>query len=112
MVLRRGDIVLVNFDPAQQNEAAKTRPAVIVSNNIANHHAHVVTVIPLTTNLSRIYPHEMVLELYQTGLDADSKTQVHLLRHISKARILRVLGHVPEDLMAQLDALLREHLSL
>jgi mRNA interferase MazF len=112
VLLRRGDIVLVDFDPAQAAEAAKTRPAVIVSNNIANSHAHVITVIPLTTSLSRVYPHEMVLPVARTGLDNDSKTQVHLIRHVSKTRIRKTLGHVPEDLMQQLDGLLREHLSL
>lgn len=112
MLLRRGDIVLVNFDPAQQDEAAKSRPAIIVSNNIANLHAHVVTVIPLTTNLSRIYPHELLLPVHGSGLEAESKTQVHLIRHISRHRILKALGHLPEDLMQDLDVLLREHLSL
>ena len=112
MLLRRDDIVLVDFDPAQTPEVAQTRPAVIVSNNIANLHANVVNGVPLTTRLGRVYPHENVLPVSRTGLDADSKTQVHLLRHVSKARIRKVLGHVPDDLMSQLDGLLREHLSL
>ena len=112
MLLRRGDIVLVDFDPAQADEAARTRPAVVVSNNLANVHAHVVTVIPLTTNLERVYPHEIVLPVNRTDLDADSKTQVHLIRHVSKNRLKKTVGYVPEDLLQKLDGLLREHLSL
>lgn len=112
MLLRRGDIVLVIFDPAQANEAAKTRPAVIVSNNLSTTHAHVITVIPLSTNLNRIYPHEMLLPLNRTGLVKDSKTQVHLIRHVSKARVSKLIGYVPEDLMVELERLLREHLNL
>ena len=111
-MLRRGDIVLVDFDPAMPFEAAASRPAIIVSNNLANAHAYVVIVVPLTTNLKRIYPHEMVLEVNRTGLDEPSKTQVHLLRHVSKARIAKVLAHLPTDLMQQLDDLLREYLTL
>lgn len=112
MLLRRGDIVLVDFDPAQADEAAKTRPAVIVSNNVANSNAHVVTVVPLTTNLERLYPHEIVLPVNRTELAADSKTQIHLIRHVSKNRLKKTIGYVPDDLMQKLDVLLREHLSL
>jgi mRNA interferase MazF len=112
MFIRRGDVVLVDFDPAQNFEAASTRPAVVVSNNSANDHAHVVIVVPLTSDLARIYPHEMILPTHRVDIDRDSKTQVHLLRHVSKARIVSVIASLPEDLLLQLDDLLREHLAL
>jgi mRNA interferase MazF len=112
MLLRRGDIALVNFDPAEPFEAAKTRPAVIVSNNISNEHAHVVIVVPLTSNLTRVYPHEFVIPIERSNLDSDSKTQVHLLRHVGKKRIQKVIASLPSDLMEKLDDLLREQLAL
>lgn len=110
--LRRGDLVLIDFDPARLFEAAAKRPAIIVSNNIANAVMHVVIVIPLTTQLSRVYPHETFLPVNRSGLEQDCKTQPHLLRHVSVSRVEKVLGHLPEDLMQDVDGKLREHLAL
>lgn len=112
MLFRRGDITLVDFDPAQQFEAAAKRPAIIVSNNLSNSVMHVVVVLPLTTNLARVYPHETVLPIHRSGLEESCKTQPHLIRHINTGRIKRTLSHVPEDLMVEIDAKLREHLAL
>ncbi len=106
------EIALIDFDPARHFEAASKRPAIVVSNNIANSAMHVVTVVPLTTHLSRIYPHEMLLRVHLSGLDYDSKTQPHLLRHMSVSRIEHVLGHLSSDVMEEIDARLREHLAL
>lgn len=112
MLFRRGDIILVDFDPAQQGEAAQTRPAIIVSNNLVADAHHVVVVVPLTSNLERVFTHETVLPNNRTGLDYDSKVQVQYVRHLHKRRIVRVIGYVPADLMAEVDALLREYLAL
>ena len=110
--LRRGDVVLVNFNPARPFEAALTRPAIVVSNNLANAVMHVIIVLPLTTNLSRVYPHETLLPVNRSGLEHDSKTQPHLLRHVSVSRVEKVLSHIPADLTQDIDAKLREHLAL
>ena len=111
-LLRRGDIVLINFDPARDFEAASRRPAIIVSNNIANSVMPVIVTVPLTTNLIRVYPHETVLDVSRSGLEAPCKTQPHLIRHVSASRVERTLSHVPGDLMLEIDAKLREHLAL
>jgi len=111
-MFRRGDIVLVDFNPARAGEAAKVRPAVVVSNDVANTLAPVVVVVPLTSNLNRVYPVEVVLPARRTGTERDSKAQVQLIRHVSKSRLIKVIGHVPEDLMAEIDLRLRELLGL
>lgn len=112
MLVRRGEIVLADFAPARRAEADFTRPAIVVTNNVANSRAPVVVVVPLTSNVSRVYPFQVLLPAQQTGLDRDSKAQVELIRHISVGRILRVLGRMPESLMDELDDRVREHLSL
>ncbi len=112
MNYQRGDIVLVNFDPALDGEAASTRPAIIVTNDTANTLSPAITVVPLTANLDRIYPTEYVLERERTGLNQDSKFQVQLIRSISRERIQRVIGSVPADLMLEVDLRLRELLAL
>ena len=112
MLLRRGDIVLADFAPARAGEANYTRPAIIVTNNGANALAPVVVVIPLTSNIDKVYPMQLFLPSEQTGLDRDSKAQVELIRHISLQRIKKVLGYLPEDLAKMLDGRIREHLAL
>ncbi|MEY4530290.1 MAG: transcriptional modulator of MazE/toxin, MazF, partial [Deinococcota bacterium] len=69
----RGDIVLVDFDPALLTEAAKIRPAVIVTNDDANELSPVLVVVPITSNTQRMYPHEVFLPKQYTGLETDSK---------------------------------------
>ncbi|WP_314649213.1 type II toxin-antitoxin system PemK/MazF family toxin [uncultured Microbacterium sp.] len=116
-LLRRGQIVTVSLDPAVGAEAAKTRPAVIVSNNTANtaalrHDRATVTVVPVTSNVARVLPFQVLLPAAVTGLDVDSKAQAEQVRTIAVARIVRPVGWVPSELMGELDESLRLHLAL
>lgn len=116
-LLRRGQIVLVSLDPAVGAEAAKTRPAVIVSNNTANtvalrHDRATVTVVPVTSNVARVLPFQVLLPAAVTGLGVDSKAQAEQVRTIAVAQIVRPVGWVPSELMGALDESLRLHLAL
>ena len=111
-LIRRGDILLIDFAPALAGEANYTRPAVVVTNNIANAESPAIVVIPLTSNTERVYPFELLVPLERSGLDRDSKAQTQFIRHVSTARVRKPLGHLPEDLMAQLETRLKEHLAL
>jgi mRNA interferase MazF len=61
--MTRGSVWWVEFDPAVGSEIQKTRPAVIVSNDTANKFLARVVVIPLTSNVSRLYPGETIVTL-------------------------------------------------
>lgn len=70
--MRRGDICVISLDPARGSEAARTRPAVVVSNDGANTTATrlgrgVVTVVPVTSNVERVYPFQVLLPATATG---------------------------------------------
>lgn len=113
----RGEIRLVDLDPARHPEANKRRPAVIVSNDRANATADrlgrgVVTVVPVTSNLAHVYPFQTALPAEATGLRVDSKAQAEQIRSVSVERVGPPLGFVPAQLMAQLDDALRLHLHL
>lgn len=112
MDYQRGDIVLVNFDHALPTEAASRRPAIIVTNNISSVISPQLVVVPLTSNLERVYPHEYVLESEDTGLDDDSKAQPQLIRHVARERIGSTIGFVPPEFMREVDDRLRSHLGL
>jgi mRNA interferase MazF len=113
----RGDIILVSLEPTMGSEAAKTRPAIIVSSNAANDSAHrrghgVITIVPLTSNVRRVYPFQAFLPATSTGLDRDSKAQAEQVRSVDTERIVAVLGHVSDERLREVDDALRLHLSL
>lgn len=113
----RGEVRLTDLEPARGSEADKRRPAVIVSNNRANASASrsgrgVVTVVPVTSNIARVFPFQTLLPAATTGLRVDSKAQAEQVRSVACGRIGRVVGHVPAQVMAELDEALRLHLEL
>lgn len=115
--LRRGQIVLVSFDPSVGSEVRKTRPAIVVSNNTANDVAtrvvsSTITVVPVTSNVARVLPFQVRLRAADTGLDRDSKARAEQIRTISTSHVVRPVGWVPTELMAALDEALRVHLDL
>ncbi len=113
----RGEIRLVDLEPVRGSEADKRRPAVIVSNDRANSVAAqlgrgVVTVVPVTSNIDRVFPFQALLPAAVTGLQHDSKAQAEQVRSIAVERLGAVLGRAPADVMVQLDDALRLHLQL
>lgn len=117
MTLRRSDIRLVDLEPSVGSEAGKVRPAVVVSNDRANATAArlergVVTVVPMTSNVERVYPFQVLLRADVCGIPLDSKAQAEQLRSLSVVRVGALVGRVPDQLMAELDSALRLHLAL
>ena len=115
--MSRGDIWLVEFEPVRGNEADKRRPAVVVSNDRANATASrlgrgVVTVVPLTSNITSVYPFQVLLPAALTGLSTDSKAQAEQVRTVAIERLTKGIGRVEPHEMAQIDDALRLHLDL
>ncbi len=115
--MRRGDIHSVDFDPIRGSEASKRRPAVIVSNDAANATAArlgrgVITVVPVTSNVERVYAFQVLLPAAETGLDRDSKAQAEQVRSIAVERLGDRLGVIPHAIMLEIDEALRLHLGL
>ena len=113
----RGEIRLVDLDPARAGEANKRRPAVLVSNDGSNTTAAklgrgVVTVVPITTNTDRVYPFQVLIRAHESGLDRDSKAQAEQVRSVSVDRVTDHIGTVAPELMLEVDEALRLHLAI
>jgi mRNA interferase MazF len=113
--MRRGEVRLTDLHPA--SEAGTRRPAVVVSNDRATATAAqlgrgVVTVVPVTSNVTRVFAFQVLLPAEPTGLRVDSKAQCEQVRSVSVQRLGPVLGRVPAPIMRRLDDALRLHLDL
>ena len=115
--MRRGDVVWVDLDPAKGPEANKVRPAVVVSNDGANRTAQelgrgVVTVVPVTTNTTKVFAFQVLLPARRCHLQRTSKAQAEQIRSVAVERVGKVAGSLPPDILDQLDAAIRLHLGL
>lgn len=115
--MRRGEVRSVDLDPSRGAEANKRRPAVIVSNDGANATAArlgrgVITVVPVTSNVERIHPFQVLLDAATTGLDRDSKAQAEQVRSVAVERVGPRLAVLTGEQIAALDDALRLHLAL
>ncbi len=113
----RGEIREVDFEPVRGSEASKRRPAVIVSNDGANTTASrlnrgVITVVPVTSNVTRVYPFQVLLPALECGSRRDSKAQAEQIRSVAVERVGRRVGQLPASLMSELEDALRLHLGL
>ena len=89
----------------------------IVSNDSANAAAArlgrgVVTVVPVTSNITRVLPFQVLLPAEAVGLRVDSKAQAEQVRSVAVERLGPVVGRLPAPVMAQLESALRLHLQL
>lgn len=112
-MMKRGDIYFADLDPTMGSETKKKRPVLIVSNDANNRVAATVTIVPITSNVTKVYPFEVLLGISQTGLRKQSKAQCHQIRTISRLRIpSNLLGHADAQTMSKIDAAIRLHLSV
>ena len=105
---RRGDVFWIAFDPSLGGEIRKTRPAVIVSNDVANRILNRVQVVPLSSQVSHIYPAEILLRV--AGRDA--KAMAHQLTTVSKQRLRERMTRLSETQVRDVERTIRLQLHL
>ena len=109
MKVKRGDVWLVNLDPTIGHEIRKTRPAVVVQNDIGNEYSSTTIIAPITSqNTEKIYPMEVLLE----SKESMSKVLLNQIRAVDKQRLLKHIGSVDSETMHRVNEALMVSLGL
>ena len=110
--IKRGEVFLVNFEPTLGAEAKKNRPAVVVSNDINNAHSPLVSISPITSNVTKVYSFEVEILPREGGLRTRSKVMVNQTRTVDKIRLMKRLGQLSETSMNIVNEALKLHYDL
>lgn len=110
---RRGEVHLVSFAPTLGAEIRKTRPALILQNDLANRLSPITIVAALTSQFDEpLYPTEVLVRAPEGGLTADSVVLLNQIRSIDRQRLIRRLGRLTPQAMARVDRALMVSLGL
>ncbi len=113
MNIKRGEIFLAALDPVIGNEIEKTRPVIVVSNDVGNKYSGTVTIIPVTSkDLSKIYPFEIYLPKETSKLKKNSKGKADQIRTLDKVRLIKPIGRLNSELVNNVDTAIKIHLNL
>lgn len=95
----RGEVWLVNFDPTLGAEIQKTRPALVIQNDVGNRVSPITIVSAITSTLKKPYPFQVLIPAGHGGLDVDSVVTLNHVRPIDRSRLVRKLGKLSPPAM-------------
>lgn len=101
------------MDPVIGMEISKTRPVLVISNDINNKYSGTVTILPITSQkLSKIYPFEVYLPKGKGNLPKNSKIKADQIRTLDKSRLISHLGDIEKKYMTEAEKAIKIHLDL
>ena len=110
---KRGEIYLVEFDPARGHEIQKTRPALIIQNDIGNRYSPVTIVAAITSKFAAPpHPTDVIVKGAPSGLSLPSAVVLNQIRSVDRQRLVRRLGRLDAAAMQQVDQALKISLGL
>lgn len=98
----------MNLDPTVGTEIKKTRPAVVVSNDACNKYGTRIVVVPITSNVTSLYPGEAQVRVARR----DGRVLGDQIRSIDKSRLGKRIGRLSREELATVDEALRITLDL
>ena len=102
--LKRGDIVLAKLDPVIGSEQGKTRPAVVIQNDIGNEFSNTTIIAPITSKpLFKQIPTNVEIDSTNSPLKEKSTILLNQIRVVDKSRILKNYGKVSPRKMKEVD---------
>lgn len=105
---KRGEVYVVNFDPAVGAEIRKTRPALIIQNNIGNRYSSTTIVAAITSKFDEhLYPTEVLVMPPEGGLEVPSVVALNQIRAIDLQRLVAPLGTFKPETMERVDRALK-----
>lgn len=112
--IKRGEVYWANLDPTIGAEIKKTRPVLVVSNDINNKYSPLVTILPVSSNVKNLYPYEVLVEKGVAGLKNASVIKANQIETIDKKRINgQLIGFIDNpETMDQVDKAIKVHLYL
>lgn len=110
---KRGDVYWVSFEPAQGGDIQKTRPALIVQNDVANRFSPITIVAAISSQFDEtLYPTEVLVRAPEGGLTSDSVVLLNQIRSIDRQRLIRRLGGLRSETMERVNRALQISLGL
>ena len=112
MEIKRGDVFLVNFNPARGSEQAGIRPALVIQNDIGNRQSPTVIVAVITTAIHKTYPFLVPLDEKEAGLERESVVNLAQILTVDKTRLMRKLGFLSQEKMSAVNRAIKISLGL
>jgi mRNA interferase MazF len=111
---RRGEIYLVALDPTVGHEIKKTRPALVIQNDVTNEYSGTTIVVPITSTVRLpVSPtHIVILKGAPSGLAVTSVALCEQMRVADRARLIKNIGYLDPKLIPQLDDAIMTTLAL
>ena len=105
---KRGEIWWINFDPSVGQEVSKKRPAIVVSNDVSNKYLKRYQVVPLSTQVNKLYPSETLIKVKRK----DNKAMADQLTTVSELRFMEKIGKVTNGELKEIERIIRLQLDL
>ena len=100
---KRGEVYLVNLDPTIGSEIKKTRPGLIIQNDVGNQYSPITIIAPITSGDSAVYPIEVEVKSPEGGLDNNSLLLMNQVRDVDQRRLVKKLGQLKDNTMKKVD---------